>query len=100
MIISDGRRLAYYQTKADSKFWDSHWSGLAKKVEWEKAEKGFLGWFEEPFTKFIGHGLITKDGAKKVITKAKEGKIKLVTSQIIIFENPTSFNNELISLIS
>ena len=53
MIISDGRRLAYYQTKADSKFWDSHWSGLAKKVEWEKAEKGFLGWFEEPFTKYL-----------------------------------------------
>ncbi len=53
MIISEGRRLAYYRTKADSKFWDSHWSGLAEKAEWEKAEKGFLGWFEKPFTKYL-----------------------------------------------
>lgn len=45
--------MAYYHTKADPIFWDSHWSKLINKVEWEKAENGLLGWFEEPFIKYL-----------------------------------------------
>lgn len=53
MVISDGRRLVYYTTKADVKFWDQHWIKSAVSVEWSKAEQGFLGWFEEPFVKYL-----------------------------------------------
>lgn len=53
MIIAEGRRLVYYQTKADAKFWDSHWSNLTERPEWQKTETGFWGWFEEPFTKYL-----------------------------------------------
>ena len=47
MIISEGRRLAYYSVKANSGFWSRHWRESVKAVDWEKAEQGFLGWFEE-----------------------------------------------------
>lgn len=53
MIIAEGGRLAYYQTKADAKFWDRHWLNLERKAEWEKAEAGYLGWFEKPFIKYL-----------------------------------------------
>ncbi len=53
MIISDGRRLAYYSVKANSGFWSRHWRKSIKAVEWDKAERGFLGWFEEPFVKCL-----------------------------------------------
>lgn len=53
MIISDGRRLAYYSVKANSGFWSRHWRESVKSVDWEKAEKGFLGWFEKGFIKYL-----------------------------------------------
>ena len=53
MIISDGRRLAYYSVKANSGFWSQHWLKSIGKVEWEKAERGFLGWFEESSVKYL-----------------------------------------------
>lgn len=53
MIISEGRRLAYYSVKANSGFWSRHWRKSIKTVEWKKAEQGFLGWFEEPFIKYL-----------------------------------------------
>ena len=53
MIISDGRRLAYYSVKANSGFWSRHWRKSIEAVEWKKAERGFLGWFEEPFNKHL-----------------------------------------------
>jgi hypothetical protein len=53
MIISDGRRLAYYSVKANSGFWSRHWQKSIQTVEWEKAKQGFLGWFEESFIKFL-----------------------------------------------
>lgn len=53
MIISDGRRLAYYSVKANSGFWSRHWRESVRTVEWEKAEQGFLGWFEDSFVKYL-----------------------------------------------
>ena len=53
MIISDGGRLAYYSIRANSGFWSRHWRKSIETVEWEKAEQGFLGWFEESFIKFL-----------------------------------------------
>ncbi len=53
MIISDGRRLAYYSIRANPKFWSRHWRKSIETVEWEKAEQGFLGWFETPFIKYL-----------------------------------------------
>jgi len=53
MIISDGKRLAYYSVKANSGFWSRHWRESIKSVDWGKAEQGFLGWFEESFIKFL-----------------------------------------------
>lgn len=53
MIISDGRRLAYYSVKANSGFWSRHWRKSIQSVDWGKAEQGFLGWFEDSFAKYL-----------------------------------------------
>ena len=53
MIISDGRRLAYYSVKANSGFWSRHWRESIRAVDWEKAKQGFLGWFEEAFVRYL-----------------------------------------------
>src|SRR3989339_1665312 len=53
MIISEGRRLAYYSIRANSGFWSRHWRKSIQTVEWEKAEQGLLGWFEESFIRFL-----------------------------------------------
>ncbi|MBP1691214.1 MAG: glycosyltransferase [Bacteroidetes bacterium] len=46
-------RLAYYLEAADAAFWDHHWSGMLTRGAYAEAELGFLGWFEEPFSKHL-----------------------------------------------
>lgn len=53
MIISDGKRLAYYQARANIKFWSGHWKEQVGKTQWLAGEHGELGWFEEPFVKYL-----------------------------------------------
>lgn len=48
----EGRRLAYYGAVADAGLWDDLWSGLSE--DWYKdAERGRLGPFEIPFTRYL-----------------------------------------------
>lgn len=39
--------------KANSGFWSRHWRESIQSVEREKAEQGFLGWFEDSFVKYL-----------------------------------------------
>lgn len=49
----EGKRLGYYFMKADAGFWDKLWSEESDKKNWKAAQSGYLGWFEEPFTKYL-----------------------------------------------
>ena len=53
MIISEGRRLAYYSVKANYGFGSRDWRESIRAVDWEKAKQGFLGWFEEAFVRYL-----------------------------------------------
>lgn len=47
----EGQRLAYYMTTANPQFWDHHWQVHFSPQVYSGAERGALGWFEEPFTR-------------------------------------------------
>ncbi len=51
----EGKRLAYYRTIANSEFWDQHWRfHLSSQIsDYDWAERGALGWFEDPFTRYL-----------------------------------------------
>ncbi len=46
-------RLVFYDSAADSEYWDDHWAGLDKKAAYEAAEKGSLGLLEKPFISYL-----------------------------------------------
>jgi SAM-dependent methyltransferase len=47
------QRLAYYLDAADADFWDRHWQARHSPRAYAEAERGELGWFEEPFTRYL-----------------------------------------------
>jgi len=49
----EGKRLVYYMTAANSKFWDQHWQNHLSHQVYSWAEQGGLGWFEKPFTRWL-----------------------------------------------
>jgi SAM-dependent methyltransferase len=49
----EGQRLAYYMTIAGAEFWDQHWQVHFSPQVYNWAERGALGWFEEPFTSYL-----------------------------------------------
>lgn len=51
--IVQGQRLAYYRTKADEKFWAGQWQDIITPEIYHSAEKGGLGTFEYPFTRYL-----------------------------------------------
>jgi glycosyltransferase involved in cell wall biosynthesis/2-polyprenyl-3-methyl-5-hydroxy-6-metoxy-1,4-benzoquinol methylase len=46
-------RLAYYLETANAEFWDNHWAGSLTRGAYSEAEQGRLGWFEEPFMRYL-----------------------------------------------
>jgi len=46
-------RLAYFRAKADSEFWDQHWSELLNVQGYDSAKKGELGRFKDIFTRYL-----------------------------------------------
>ena len=46
----EGKRLAYYRSKPDADFWDTHWRTYLDPKTYGKAECGHLWQFEEVFT--------------------------------------------------
>ena len=51
-VVENGR-LAYYLAPADAEFWDNHWKDQLSPDAHHWAEHGALGWFEEPFTRYL-----------------------------------------------
>lgn len=49
----EGTRLAYYGHRADTGFWDAYWDDSTTMRYYARAEKGYLGPFEEPFTRYL-----------------------------------------------
>ena len=49
----EGQRLAYYLDAADVDFWEQHWKTYLSPKMYMGAEQGALGWFEEPFTRYL-----------------------------------------------
>lgn len=50
---AEGDRLAFYNVAADSRFWTEHWKTGPTGYSYVEAEKGQLGSFELPFTKYL-----------------------------------------------
>ena len=48
-----GRRLVYYRSQVHDDFWDRHWENHLSTEMFKGAERGYLGWFEEPFTRYL-----------------------------------------------
>lgn len=49
----EGQRLVYYRTQANAAFWDAHWQqSFAPKI-YARAERGDLGVFEKPLTRYL-----------------------------------------------
>lgn len=46
-------RLVYYRSKADAKFWDTHWRKHISPEFYTSASQGNLDWFEKPFTRYL-----------------------------------------------
>lgn len=58
-----GKRLAFYIAKADAQFWDRHWQKYFSPAIYENAERGYLGYYQELFTKYLPrHGRILEAG--------------------------------------
>ena len=51
-LVETGR-LAYYRKAADESFWEQHWAEHLKPETYQYAEKGELGFFSEPFLKYL-----------------------------------------------
>lgn len=51
--IKEGQRLAFYSSRADRRFWDRHWRSIITASSYRSAREGLLGWFEEPFTRYL-----------------------------------------------
>ena len=49
----ENRRLAYYRDVADADFWDQHWRIHLSPQAYAEAQRGQLGWFEEPFIRYL-----------------------------------------------
>jgi SAM-dependent methyltransferase len=49
----EGQRLAYYLDVADIDFWEQHWKTYLSPALYQAAERGHLGWFEEPFIRYL-----------------------------------------------
>ncbi len=49
----EGQRLVYCRSQADAAFWDAHWRTYLSPRNYAGAERGHLGWFEEPFTSYL-----------------------------------------------
>ena len=49
----ENQRLAYYLDAADIGFWDRHWRTHLSPQTYAEAERGHLGWFEEPFIGYL-----------------------------------------------
>lgn len=49
----EGKRLAYYRSHANAAFWDTHWNKYLSPEFYTAAKRGCLGWFEEPFTRYL-----------------------------------------------
>ena len=47
------QRLAYYLSAADAVFWEQHWQRHFSPEICRWAEQGRLGWFEDPFTRYL-----------------------------------------------
>lgn len=61
--IIENNRLVYYATNSDSHSWEAHWKNYLKPESYLWAEKGRLGWYEKPFTKYLPkHGRILEAG--------------------------------------
>ena len=59
----EGRRLVYYRSQVNDDFWDTHWENNFSKEMYKGAERGYLGWFEEPFTRYLPKdGIILEAG--------------------------------------
>ncbi|MCX6082560.1 MAG: class I SAM-dependent methyltransferase [Chloroflexi bacterium] len=50
--VEDGR-LVYFSKKTDPAFWDSQWQGLLNKETFAPYLRGFLSYFEIPFTRHL-----------------------------------------------
>ncbi len=58
-----GSRLAFYIVKADAQFWDEHWRRHLSSRTYEDAERGYLGSYQELFTRHLPrHGRILEAG--------------------------------------
>ena len=49
----EGRRLAYYRAQPNAAFWDAHWKQSFSPKIYARAERGYLGRFEKPFTRYL-----------------------------------------------
>jgi SAM-dependent methyltransferase len=52
----EGQRLVYYCFHANDEFWNEHWSKHISPESYVGAERGHLGWFEEPFGRYLPKG--------------------------------------------
>jgi SAM-dependent methyltransferase len=58
-----GSRLAFYILKADAKYWDEYWQQQISSRIYEKAERGYLGPYQQLFTQYLPrHGRILEAG--------------------------------------
>jgi SAM-dependent methyltransferase len=49
----ENHRLVYYLSAADASFWEQHWQTYLSPERYTAADRGHLGWFEEPFTRYL-----------------------------------------------
>lgn len=49
----ENQRLVYYLSPPDINFWDQHWQEHFSPQAYKWAAEGRLGWFEEPFTRWL-----------------------------------------------
>ena len=52
-------RLVYYSQKADSAYWDSHWQDNLDSNFYNRYLRGFLDYFEIPFTRHLDRNGVT-----------------------------------------
>lgn len=60
---NEKQRLAYYLSTADVDFWEQHWKTHLSRDKYARAERGDLGRFESPFTRYLPRsGVILEAG--------------------------------------